>query len=98
MLFLRLTLGGIFIAASLGKISNPDNFVSLVTSYNILPENLAQLFGVFLPWIELIIGSLLILGVFSRLASGISMALTASFIVANFCSLACGTGASCGCF
>jgi uncharacterized membrane protein YphA (DoxX/SURF4 family)/thiol-disulfide isomerase/thioredoxin len=94
----RLLLGSIFIAASLGKVANPDDFVKLVTSYNILPAGLAQLFGMFLPWVELIIGSFLILGVFSRLASGIGMALTASFIVANFCSLLCGSEASCGCF
>lgn len=94
----RLLLGSIFIAASLGKISDPDSFVKLVTSYHILPQSLAQLYGMFLPWLEFTIGSLLILGVFSRLASSISLALTASFIVANSCGLICGTGVSCGCF
>jgi len=94
----RLLLGSILIAASLGKIANPGDFINLVTSYNILPESLAQPFGVFLPWIELIIGSLLILGIFLRLASGISIMLVTSFIIANSYSLFNGAEASCGCF
>ena len=41
LFFLRLLLGGIFITASLGKISDPQSLVALVTGYNILPEGLA---------------------------------------------------------
>ncbi|MFC1994329.1 MauE/DoxX family redox-associated membrane protein, partial [Chloroflexota bacterium] len=94
----RLLLGSILIAASLGKLANPDAFVNLVASYNILPESLAQPFGICLPWVELIVGAMLILGVFPRLASGISIMLIASFMIASSSSLLSGAGASCGCF
>src|SRR4030042_725845 len=98
IIVLRLTLGVIFIAASIGKISDPDAFVSLMAGYHILPEGLAQAFGMVLPWVEFIVGSLLILGIFTKLASAVGIVLTASFIVANSCSLLCGAEGSCGCF
>ncbi|MFC2036027.1 MauE/DoxX family redox-associated membrane protein [Chloroflexota bacterium] len=98
LLSFRLLLGSILVAASLGKIADPNGFVNLVTSYNILPEGLAQPFGVFLPWVELITGGLLILGFFPRLVAGISIILIAGFMIASSSSLLAGTEASCGCF
>jgi thiol-disulfide isomerase/thioredoxin/uncharacterized membrane protein YphA (DoxX/SURF4 family) len=98
ILIMRLLLGGIFIAASLSKVTHIDQFTQAVTSYGILPDSLAHLYGLLVPWIELAIGSLLILGLFSRMAAAISIALTFSFIVANIYGLIRGTEDSCGCF
>jgi uncharacterized membrane protein YphA (DoxX/SURF4 family) len=71
LLLIRLVLGGIFVTAFLGKVSDPEALVNLVASYQILPGLLAQTFGNLLPWLELAIGSLLILGIFSRIAAAI---------------------------
>ena len=99
---MRLVLGSIFLVSATSKLSNQADFIGVVTSYNILPDSLAEFYGLILPWTELIIGSLLILGLFSRLAAGISIPLVISFLVANVYTMSggaegCGEG-YCGCF
>jgi len=101
MSLLPLTLGGIFVVSGINKIFSETDFTSIVISYNLLPNALAQLYGFALPWIELILGSLLILHVASRLASIISMSLILSFIVANLYAMSSGSqigSSACGCF
>ena len=94
----RLILGGIFIAVSMGKISHPDEFVTLVASYNILPYSLAEVYGYLVPWLELLIGSCLILGLFTRFVSALSIPIIISFIIASSYKLLTSAGGSCGCF
>ena len=98
MLASRFLLGSIFIAASIGKLQHPAAFVTLVTSYNVLPYELAAIYGLLAPWLELIIGSLLILGLFTRFASGLSVPLIISFIIASSHKLLVGAAGECGCF
>jgi alpha-tubulin suppressor-like RCC1 family protein/uncharacterized protein YkwD/thiol-disulfide isomerase/thioredoxin/plastocyanin/uncharacterized membrane protein YphA (DoxX/SURF4 family) len=97
----RLLLGVIFIAAAITKFPHQLEFAGIVSSYNILPHGLAELYGSTLPWIELAVGCLLVLGLLSRLASGISIALILSFISASVYAIFWGAGSvngSCGCF
>jgi putative oxidoreductase len=95
---IRLLLGGCFLAASLSKLQNPDYFVATVVSYGILPDNLARIYGLVLPWLELTIGCSLIFGIFSAYASGLSVLLSLSFIVAGIHSLMYSQLEDCGCF
>lgn len=94
----RLVLGGIFIAASITKLQDQSGFVDDVVRYGILPDVLAQLYGIIVPWLELFIGCSLVLGIFSRLASAVSIPLIISFIVASSYRLVNSAGGSCGCF
>jgi len=99
MFILRVVLGSIFIAASIGKLSHQDEFVSVVTSYGLLPDSLARLYASVLPWAELIIGCLLVIGLFSRFASAMSIPLITSFLVANTYGLFHSVEGTCGgCF
>jgi len=95
---LRVVLGGIFIAASFGKLQHQDEFINTVISYGILPDSLAQVYGLVLPWAELFIGCALVLGVFSRFASALSILLIISFIIASAYALFHSLEDSCGCF
>jgi uncharacterized membrane protein YphA (DoxX/SURF4 family)/thiol-disulfide isomerase/thioredoxin len=94
----RLVLGGIFIAASITKLQDQSGFVDDVVRYGILPDILAQLYGIIVPWLELLIGCSLILGIFSRLASAVSIPLIISFIVASSYRLVNPVEGGCGCF
>ena len=101
LFILRILLGGIFIFSAILKIPNQTEFIQIVNSYGVLPYSLAVPYGLLLPWIELIIGCLLITGLFTRLASGISFAIIISFIIANVFAMygySEGTGDLCGCF
>jgi uncharacterized membrane protein YphA (DoxX/SURF4 family)/thiol-disulfide isomerase/thioredoxin len=94
----RLVLGGIFIAASITKLQDQSGFIDDVVRYGILPDILAQLYGIIVPWLELFIGCSLVLGIFSRLASAVSIPLIISFIVASSYRLVNPAGGGCGCF
>jgi hypothetical protein len=54
----RFILGGVFIYASLDKISFPREFANIVIKYRILPEKLAIYFAFLLPWVELLPGAI----------------------------------------
>ncbi|MGD8253281.1 MAG: MauE/DoxX family redox-associated membrane protein, partial [Syntrophobacterales bacterium] len=59
---LRIVLGSVFIYASLDKIRHPDLFAEAVYNYQLLPDVTVNLAAILLPWLELLSGSLLVLG------------------------------------
>lgn len=94
----RLILGGCFFAASFGKLQNQSLFINTVMGYGILPDSLARLYGLLLPWAELFVGCALILGIFPVFASSLSVLLTISFSVASIYRLTSAVQKDCGCF
>ena len=94
----RLILGGTLLAAGLLKIKNPSEAAASVRVYKMLPVGFANILGYSLPWIEIGIALLLILGVSlkkSAFAGGILMAM---FIIAIGQAWARGLPINCGCF
>ena len=98
LLVLRLALGGIFITAGIAKLSNQAEFTNAVIGYGILPDSLARLYGSVLPWAELTIGFCLILGLFTRIASGLVLPVALSFLIANSYAIYRQFQDDCGCF
>lgn len=94
----RLYLGGIFIYASMHKISFTAEFAENIASYQILPYWLVNLAAIVMPWIELICGTLLVFGVRSKAAVEMIAALLVLFIIAIFASLVRDIPIGCGCF
>jgi len=94
---LRLALGGLFIASSIGKLQYQAEFTDAVLSYHILPTDLAEFYASALPWAELFIGCSLVLGIFSTFASALSIPLIISFLVANIYSFFHSVEEPCGC-
>jgi uncharacterized membrane protein YphA (DoxX/SURF4 family)/thiol-disulfide isomerase/thioredoxin len=95
---LRLILGVIFIVASISKLQDIAKFVSTVVSYGMLPDVLGRLYGYLAPWVELLVGCALILGVFVRLSAAVLIPLIISFMIASSYALANAVGGTCGCF
>jgi uncharacterized membrane protein YphA (DoxX/SURF4 family)/thiol-disulfide isomerase/thioredoxin len=95
---LRLILGVIFVVASISKIQDIAKFVSIVSSYGMLPNSLANLYGNIVPWVELFIGCALLLGVFIRFSAALLVLLIISFMAASSYALANAVGGACGCF
>ncbi len=94
----RIALGVVFIISGAGKLSEGAAFVDQVEEANVLPHALAKFYGTALPWVEIVIGALLILGLFSRFAAGIGGLAALSFIVGNSTRLYRGLYGECGCF
>ena len=94
----RLILGGILVAAGGLKIDNLQKSAMAVRSYEMLPIGVANFLGYALPWIEIGIGLLLVIGVAVGI-SGLLGALTMfAFIIAISQAWARGLSIDCGCF
>ncbi len=87
---LRLLLGGTFIFSSISKFPMHSEFVNLVNSYHLLPVWMGTVYGTALPWVELVIGAYLVLGVLVRPSGIIAGLVSISFIIANITSLTLG--------
>ena len=96
--WVRLVMGGLFVLASLDKILNPFAFAKSISNYQILPERLVNVVAIILPWIELILGSLLILGIWLPGAILLVNLLLAVFFTALVFNMARGLHVDCGCF
>lgn len=95
---LRVALGAVFIVASLDKIQNPEAFATSIANYRLLPYKLINGIAIVLPWLELVTGTLLVLGVWIRASTMILWGLLLAFSVAISQALARGLDISCGCF
>jgi len=97
-LIARLALGGVLFAAGWLKIFTPAKSQMAVRAYEVLPIPVANFLGLVLPWLEIGVGVLLILGVGVRLSAIIGGALMLLFIVAIAQAGLRGFSIDCGCF
>ncbi|MDQ1329857.1 MAG: hypothetical protein QG578_119 [Thermodesulfobacteriota bacterium] len=94
----RIILGMVFVYASYDKILHPAAFAKLIYNYQILPDELVNLSAIFLPWLELTIGFLLITGVWLPGSVFTGNILLIIFFCALMYNKARGLDISCGCF
>ena len=94
----RIVLGIVFLYASFDKIRDPGNFAGNIQNYQLLPYGITNLFSILLPWVELYVGTCLILGVFVDGAAFLSTGMMVMFIIALGQALARGLNIECGCF
>jgi len=94
----RWAVGLIFIYASADKLLHPSAFAVAVYNYRILPGSFINLVAITLPWLELVCGILLIIGLFPRAAALILSVLLVVFFSALAAAIYRGIDISCGCF
>jgi len=94
----RLFLGLVFVYASIDKILHPAAFAETVYNYQILPNLLINVTAIVLPWLEFLIGSLLILGLWMPGAVFTCNALLLLFFATVLFNMARGLDIDCGCF
>ena len=94
----RLILGGVLFAAGWLKAFKFDESQMAVRAYEVLPISVANTLGIILPWLEIGVAILLILGVAIRPAALFSGALMLLFIAAITQAGLRGLSIDCGCF
>jgi putative oxidoreductase len=94
----RLFIGGIFIAACIFKIKDPEVFALSIATYDILPTSLVNLMAIILPWLELVVGVMIIIGYKTRPSALLIALMMLMFMTALAIALARGIDMSCGCF
>ena len=94
----RLILGGVLFLAGYLKVDEPDKSQMAVRAYEMLPISIANLLGLVLPFVEVAIGALLILGSLTRLMAALGGFTMVIFIIAIAQAWARGLNIDCGCF
>lgn len=94
----QIALGAIFVAAALPKIADPPSFAHMIYNYRLLPSGLINVAALTMPWVELLAGLCLILGVWARPARTIVALMLVTFMIAITINLARNNAIDCGCF
>lgn len=94
----RLVLGGALLLAGGLKVGNPISSARAVQAYDVLPFEVARWVGYGLPWLEVVVGLLLVLGLFTRFSAAVGTALMVAFVIGIAQAWARGLTIDCGCF
>jgi len=94
----QLALGAIFVIAAIPKIADPPSFAHMIYNYRLVPGSLINVSALVMPWVELLAGLSLILGVWKAAARTVVGILLAVFIIAISINLARDNAIDCGCF
>ena len=94
----RLVVAGVLAAAALSKIGDPTATVRAVRAYQIVPEAFVTPFAHALPWVELAVAVLLLVGLATRVAGAMASLLMAIFLGGVISVAARGISIDCGCF
>ena len=96
---LRLVVGIIFLIAGVVKLkSGSSQFLSAIMGYELVPKYVATLLASFMPWLEVVIGGLLLLGLWSQFSAIVGATLLLIFSSGVAISLLRGKDNDCGCF
>jgi len=91
-------LGGIFLYAGIIKVIDPAGFALSIYNYKLLPEWMINAVAILLPWVEIMVGGSLLLGIWTMCSSLVASVLLGIFACALSINLARGLDISCGCF
>jgi putative oxidoreductase len=94
----QLAIGIIFVASALAKIIDIATFAHQVHNYRLAPGWSENLLAMVLPWVELLTGLALLVGVRPRAGAWLATALLLVFTVAVGLAMARGLDFQCGCF
>ena len=97
-LLARLILGGVLLVAGALKVGNLQKSAMAVRAYELLPTAIANFLGYVLPWLEIGLGLLLILGVAVSISGLFGAIIMLAFIIAISQAWARGLSIDCGCF
>lgn len=97
----RLALGGVFLYAGFTKVYPSEHrflFEITLSTYQLLPAWAVIVVARVLPWLEMALGLVLLLGWQKRVVSTFTALLLTAFMTAMGITYARGIEANCGCF
>jgi uncharacterized membrane protein YphA (DoxX/SURF4 family) len=97
-LLARTLVGGVWVAAGVLKLPDPNENVRAVRAYDLLPESVVPVVGHALPILEILVGGCLLLGLLTRVAAVVSAVLLVAFVVGIASAWGRGLSIECGCF
>lgn len=94
----RFGLAAVWLVAGGSKVGDLAASGRAVNAYRLLPYDAATVVGAALPFVELALGVLLLLGLATRLTAGVSVALLLVFVAGIVSAWSRGLAIDCGCF
>jgi uncharacterized membrane protein YphA (DoxX/SURF4 family) len=94
----RLGLAAVWLISGALKAVDPDQTYVAVRAYDVLPTAGVEAVAALLPWVELALGVLLLLGIGTRVVAALSAALLLVFVAGVVQAWARGLSIDCGCF
>jgi putative oxidoreductase len=95
---IRILMGGIFLLAGLAKIADPVRFMFTLREFDLFPKVVVSFLAVYLPWLELLLGLSLVLGLLYRTSALMLAVLNFLFMLAIISVISRGIVVDCGCF
>jgi uncharacterized membrane protein YphA (DoxX/SURF4 family) len=95
---LQFVLAAFFVVAGIAKMADPPAFAHEIHNYGLVPGRAVNAMALVLPWLEIIVGVALFLGIATRTSAKILGFLLIVFIAALSINLARGKAVDCGCF
>lgn len=94
----RVVLGGVFVWAGASKVGDLAGSVRAVHAYQLTSYDVSVVAGSTLPFVEIVAGLLLVIGLATRLAAAVTAMLLAAFTVGIASAWIRGLSIDCGCF
>ncbi|MFV2084362.1 MauE/DoxX family redox-associated membrane protein [Micromonospora sp. LOL_021] len=94
----RLALAAVWLFAGGSKVTDLAGSGRAVNAYQVFPYDLAMVIGAALPFVELALGVLLLIGLATRLCAVVSAGLLVVFIAGITSAWVRGLRIDCGCF
>lgn len=98
LLIFRIILGVVFIFAGIEKVANPSDFAEAIANYKVLPLFMQNITAIFIPWLEVVAGILLLYGRWIKENTLIISTLLIVFNILVFQAMIRGLDIECGCF
>lgn len=98
VLILRILIGAVFVVAGFSKAGHAELFAAQIAGFRLLPQVVIAPMALVLPYLEMLLGGYLIVGLFTRASAWIAVALLAVFDLAIASAVVRGLTISCGCF
>ncbi len=98
LLFARLCVGGVFLVSGIGKLLDRAGTAASMARYPFLPAGSGRLIANVFPFIEMVVGALLVIGLFTRPAALMAALLFVLFTGLILYDLAHNANQSCHCF
>jgi uncharacterized membrane protein YphA (DoxX/SURF4 family) len=94
----RLGLAAVWLTSGILKAVDPDQTYVAVRAYDVLPTAGVEMVAAILPWFEIALGVLILIGAGLRLVAALSAALLLVFVAGVSQAWARGLLIDCGCF
>ena|SRR5579871_6498082 len=94
----RVLLGGLLLAAGALKVAHPAELASNIAGFRLLPPDVVGPLAIALPYVELLLGAYLIVGLFTKAIATIAAAQFIIYAGAIGSAVLRHIPANCGCF